>query len=128
MAKDSKKKDEKVTIPTTEAMVPTGDFQEGSQIFVGAAGGGGGGNPDVQVRAAPRIIESGMRRDENVILGKVPKSFKAEGRPIDAVQSAEVGDIDALGVAVQNFMPSTTEGQFFKEVALKILRHLHEPE
>lgn len=126
--KDDKKGEKKSEETGTEMVPKSGDFQDGSQIFVGAAGGGGGGSPDVQVRNAPQIIRSGVSQDDSVIVGKVPKFFKAEGRPVDAVQSAEIGDINTLGVAIQNFMPSTSEGQFFKQVVLKILQHLHGPE
>ncbi len=117
MAKKSEKKDE-------EEEKKVGDLQDGSQVFMAGAGGSSGGNPDVQIRAAPQVIESGTRRDDSVILGKVPKSFKAEGHPVDAVQSTEVGDINALVVAVNNYMPSGPEGQFFKQSILKILQHL----
>ena len=124
MAKKDDKKDDKVaTIKDTTEAPLEGDLQDGSQVFMPGSGGTGVGS-NVQVRTAPMVIESGMRRDDTVILGKAPKSFKAEGRPVDAIESAEVGDINALGVAVTNFIPTTPEGQFFKQAVLKILQHL----
>jgi hypothetical protein len=110
-----------------DAAISAGDYQDGAKIFMQGAGGG---NPDVQVRAAPGVIDAGGTGSlsENVVARKAPKKFVPQGRPVDAVQAAEIGDINALGIAVQNFLPSTAEGQFFKQVCLKILHYLNEGE
>lgn len=119
--------DEVVEETAIAATLPEGDFQDGAQIFMRGTAGQSG-SPDVIVRAAPGVIDTGGAGSlsESVRSRRPPKIFTPEGRPIDAVQTAEIGDINALGVAVQNFMPGTSEGQFFKQVLLKVLHHMHE--